>query len=75
LRASPAQACELLISFHPGSVSKYLMQALFGLVNCRGFCLHWVGVAHVEENANVWEMKLSLLTLFLLFLPAYGPSP
>jgi hypothetical protein len=35
------------------------------------FCLHWVGVAHVEENANVWEMKL----FFLMFpLPVIGCS-
>jgi hypothetical protein len=33
------------------------MQALFGLGKLLGFCLHRVGVAHVEENANVWEMK------------------
>jgi hypothetical protein len=22
-------------------------------------CLHWVGVAHVEENASPWEINLS----------------
>jgi hypothetical protein len=52
------KACELHVSFRPNSAvllmaSTYLPS--WDLI----FYLHWVGVAHVEENASPWEINLS----------------
>jgi hypothetical protein len=69
-----------LVSFSSNFIpvlSRYLMQALFGLGKLLGFCLHRVGVAHVEENANVWEMKPffffdTVAACYCLLLPVYA---
>jgi hypothetical protein len=64
-----------LVSFSSNFIpvlSRYLMQALFGLGKLLGFCLHRVGVAHVEENANVWEMKPFFFLTPLLLATAYS---